>query len=360
MPVSNSTYFQLATREGFNAADSHIENTVAILNACENKKNIADEINQYIIEKKFTNTELTPTVYMLLVEKWGYTVLSRNLKASPRSAESVLQEISKWNAVDIVLVYHHPDLGEIVVNPKNPSHADFISDFRKNELVVIFAGFYGSAHTNKNNDASLAELACKKCVDVLEGNKTATPVSLTKGSFGFKSDKSVKPALKAAGTSVNKKSAGTKNASKAAGTSGAKKSAAPDAGQNGAAQTAYQDEAVSLSSNKLRKMSPILSVPVTNELFHNGNVEAWKRIIESYNSKYPDLQINVYYEGERIIDINTLFKWGKVKHGSSIQFAVLGEDIQDVAKLKRYFMQGASNQFEAFLRNAPGTILKLF
>jgi len=102
------------------------------------------------------------------------------------------------------------------------------------------------------------------------------------------------------------------------------------------------------------------SVVVSNELFHNGNVEAWKRIIASYNAKYPALQVFIYYEGERILDINTLFKWGKVKHGSAIQFAVSGNDIKDVAKLQRYLVQGASHQFEAFLRGQVNTVLRLF
>jgi len=49
-------------------------------------------------------------------------------------------------------------------------------------------------------------------------------------------------------------------------------------------------------------------VNVTNELFHNGNVEAWKRIIDSYRYKYPALDVLIWYEGERINDINALFK----------------------------------------------------
>jgi hypothetical protein len=68
----------------------------------------------------------------------------------------------------------------------------------------------------------------------------------------------------------------------------------------------------------------------------------------------------VFYEGERIHDINTLFKWGKVKHGSAIMIAVAGEAILDVAKLQRYLRQGASPAFEAFLRFPVNTILNLF
>jgi len=99
---------------------------------------------------------------------------------------------------------------------------------------------------------------------------------------------------------------------------------------------------------------------VTNELFHNGNVEAWKKIIQSYTTKYPGLEVYVFYEGERIHDINTLFKWGKVKHGSAILIAVAGADIKDVAKLQRYLKQGASIMFEAFLKAPVNAVLNLF
>ncbi len=101
-------------------------------------------------------------------------------------------------------------------------------------------------------------------------------------------------------------------------------------------------------------------IPVTNELFHNGNVEAWKKIIQSYTTKYPGLEVFVFYEGERIHDINTLFKWGKVKHGSAIMISIAGDDIRDVAKLQRYLKQGASHMFEAFLKAPVNTVLNLF
>jgi hypothetical protein len=107
-------------------------------------------------------------------------------------------------------------------------------------------------------------------------------------------------------------------------------------------------------------MTPRYAVVVQNELFHNGNVEAWKRIVASYKAKYPALEVFIYYEGERILDINSLFKWGKVKHGSAIEFAVAGNEIKDVAKLQRYLAQGASNMFEAFLKGSVSSVLRLF
>ncbi|MFP4638430.1 MAG: hypothetical protein ACLFM6_08315, partial [Spirochaetaceae bacterium] len=111
---------------------------------------------------------------------------------------------------------------------------------------------------------------------------------------------------------------------------------------------------------KKRRITPKYSVLVTNELFHNGNVEAWKKIIESYKAKYPDLDVLIWYENERINDLNSLFKWGKVKHGTPIMFSVVGEDIKGVSKLQRYLYEGASPRFEAFLKGGVGRTLDLF
>ena len=92
---------------------------------------------------------------------------------------------------------------------------------------------------------------------------------------------------------------------------------------------------------------------------HNGNVEAWKKIIESFNDKHPDLQVVIFFEGEVINDINALFKWGKVKHGDPIMFQVVGENIRSVSKLQKYLFEGASPRFEQFLKVDVGRILNL-
>jgi len=146
-------------------------------------------------------------------------------------------------------------------------------------------------------------------------------------------------------TSSGKATAGKTTAGKTAGSKAAAGKAAAPAGKAPAGKA---------------RMTPQYSIVVRNELFHNGNVEAWKRIVASYNASHPGLKVFIYYAGEAITDINTLFKWGKVKHGSTIEFAVAGNDIKDVAKLQRYLEQGASPQFEAFLKGPPNSIMKLF
>ncbi len=346
-----------------------------LLKCSQSGENIADKVTSLIVKKEFVENQSAKIVYDVLVSNWHYAAISHNLKSVSIDPEKINAEMAKWKCADIVMAYHHPDLGIQIINPKNPAHKELMADFRKNELVVVYAGYLG-----KKDADTVCEAVLSKASDLLRGKSCKVPESLLKGSYGFKKAKSEQKADSKKGTTPKPASKVTSGSSPKTESA---KTAAPFSFSS-QTKTAQQTPAKSSITGKapvkaaapapaptpqrsapagnpsLRKMTPMISIPVTNELFHNGNVEAWKRIIASYQSKYPDLQIFVYYDGERITDINSLFKWGKVKHGSCIQFVVVGENIQDVAKLKRYFTQGASNMFEAFLQGAPGTILRLF
>ena len=109
-----------------------------------------------------------------------------------------------------------------------------------------------------------------------------------------------------------------------------------------------------------KKMTPKYSVQVSNELFHNGNVEAWKNIIESYTTKHHNLGVHIFHDGQRVNNINALFQWGKVKNGDVILFSVEGEEFKDISKLKRYLYEGASNRFETYIKKDINKVLQLF
>ena len=408
--------------------------TVEKLMTCPAQKvHIADAVNELVLKKEISVADIPSIMFKILVENWNYSAVSYNLESNAFNADQIISDFAKWKAIDIVFMYHHPDLGAIVINPKNPAHKEYISDFRKNEMLVVFTGY-----TGKKSADELCALANKKSIDLAYGRKCSGTEKLLKGSYSFKKDAKFDDSV------VTESVPGNPKAVRVASKNGVKNNVVvkpgklversyeqknaffiggktnPDnpkwtyakyasdmknqpkdsnstvatvpqssgtfsfAKQNQAVQkalptpetsavsetTSVQSEVTSQPQNEeqtpvqnpnsIKKMSPMLSVVVTNELFHNGNVEAWKRIMNSYTTKYPDLQIWIYYEGEKITDINALFKWGKVKHGSCIQFVVVGEEIKDVPKLKRYFTQGASPMFEAFLQGAPGTVLNLF
>ncbi len=356
MVEPSSFYNRLSNREGFNASVRHIQSTLDLLDSCGTKKNLADEINALLEEKEILSESVSAAANMLLVEKWGYRNVSRNIADVPSDPAALVAEISKWKALDIIFGYHHPDLGFIVINPKNPDSISILGGLRRNELLIVYAG----TPEDKKVPAELLDTVIELCFRLIENRSCKVPPALRTGPFVFVAPKPVKSAAKKK-VSAAPRNSGAKKAQSEVNAHGVKVKPVV-ATSTGYSYSAGQ-EAVSAQSTAApgrARMSSLVSVSVTNELFHNGNVEAWKRIIRSFNAKYPDLQVNVYYDGERIVDINTLFKWGKVKHGSVIQFSVSGDNIQDLAKLSRYFRQGASPSFEAFLHGSPDTVMNLF
>lgn len=333
-------YVPLATKQGFNASVAHIQNALSLLDTCNVKNNIADEIGILLENKELTNEEIPAFLSVILLDMWGYKVVSKNLHEINGLSTDIISETAKWKGVDIVVGYHHPDLGFLVINPKNPANASLFETLKKNELLNIYVG-----KQNKGAmEAPVAEAVFKAFFNLLEGARPSIPAKLLNGPFVFTAPKAKKQPV-AERKRKTAKVPTTAKAKSAASAVQAKQAAAPAPMQ------------VPAGKNRISQQ---ISVVVTNELFHNGNVEAWKRIIRSYNARYPHNKVIVFYDGEQIVDINTLFKWGKVKHGSSIQFAVAGEEIKDLSKLSKYFAEGASPRFEAFLRGSPSTVLNLF
>jgi len=325
----------LSTRSGFNSAVRHIKKTMEIAGSAGNLGDIIYELD----DDELTSNKIGLLLRMLLVDKLGYKTASINLHDTVKDLTALSKEFSKWSGIDLVAAYYHPELGLLIANPKVAEELAGFGDMRKRELLVIYAGLQGK-ETNETCQKA-AEIALR----LFEGSKIAAPAGAAKGKFTPK--KVSKPKKEAEPKPVKAKTASR-------GKSAAK-------GKTAAQQAPVKKPAVVQSSGGgAKKMTPRYAIVVQNELFHNGNVEAWKRIIASYKAKHPNLEVFIYYERERILDINSLFKWGKVKHGTAIEIAVAGDEIQDVAKLQRYLTQGASQMFEAFLRGPVNSVLKLF
>jgi len=337
--AENTNLEVLSTRAGFNSAVRHIKKTMEI---AENSGSNLGDIIFEMDDEELTSNRIGLILRMLLVDKLGYKSASTNLNAVVNDLPGLAKEFSKWNGVDLVAAYYHPELGLLIANPKVAEELEGFGQLRKREIMVMYAGLQGK---ETNDDCQkAADLAIK----VFEGSKVTPPAVLTKGSFTVKKVAKKKSPSE---TKVVKTKAGSGQASKAK-AAGAKTSAAPVKKETAVVQAK--------AAGGPSRMTPRYGVRVQNELFHNGNVEAWKKIIASYRAKNPSLEVFIYYENERILDINSLFKWGKVKHGTIIEFAVAGSEIQDVAKLQRYLAQGASNMFEAFLKGPVNSVLNLF
>jgi hypothetical protein len=366
MPEQVHAYDELATRDGFNRSLRHFKFITSVIGNFESKKNIADILGQALADKSIEPRQVVPTLNAILVDKYHYACRSHNMTDNFEAFDGLAATVATWKGVDMVVAYFHPELGGVVVNPKNRDHWEGVRSLKRNELVTVFAGGFAGADGDKKYETAISLL-----ITLMEGGKAKTPAVLQKGTFVFRKAAPVAapaPAAPRAARKARGRAAKPEAIDYSAVAAAAKASTAPiyptaaQAAVPAAAPTAptAAPAAPAAPSGAPKRMTPMYSIPVTNELFHNGNVEAWKKIIQSYTTKYPGLEVYVFYEGERIHDINTLFKWGKVKHGSAIMIAVAGDNIQDVAKLQRYLKQGASHMFEAFLKGQVGAILNLF
>ncbi|MDR2965036.1 MAG: hypothetical protein LBU88_04605 [Treponema sp.] len=333
--ADNANLEVLSTRSGFNSAVRHIKKTMEIAGSSGNLGDIVYEMD----DNELTSSKIGLLLRMLLIDKLGYRFASTNLSATVSDLSALAKEFAKWNGVDLIAAYHHPEMGLLIANPKVVEELAAFGELKKRELLVVYAGYQGK------DTCDNCQKAANIAINLFEGSKVTAPASIKSGRFTVKNvskpKKAAEPRAKAP------KAAKAKAVSRG----GAKAAAAP-------VKKAAAVEVKSAGGPK--RMTPRYAVVVQNELFHNGNVEAWKKIIASYRAKNTNLEVFIYYEGERILDINSLFKWGKVKHGTAIEFAVAGDDIQDVAKLQRYLAQGASQRFEAFLQGPVNSVLKLF
>ena len=297
----------LSRKAGFNTALRHFRKVTEYVKAIGGGANLADLLTDDLAEGKVQRYQVKSIVSALLVDKFEYEYISHNLDKTIEESEAIVQTLAKWNKLNIVIAYNQPQAGLLVINPKNPAHWDASIPLIRDELAIVYVGA-----TSGEADKSLLKQAAQDVIAVVYGKDVVDR------------DEYV--------------------GSKAESALAAQKAAAPKPSR----------------SSATRRMTPRYSVLVTNELFHNGNVEAWKKIIESYQDKYPGLDVLIWYEQERINDINALFKWGKVKHGTPILVSVVGENIQDVRKLQRYLFEGASPRFEAFLKGGVDRTLDLF
>ncbi len=317
----------LSSRAGFNSALRHFKTANAFAADMNDGYNLADVINRGLAEGTIQRYQVRAILNALLVEKFAYSYEAHNMAESVESVDKVIEQVANWANLQIVLAYHHPQAGLFVINPKNESHWEDALPLIKDELVVVYIG-----SPDEGLDRKMLDGAVQDFIKVLYGRTIKDKDAyLKKGRVRAPVAPQAEPEAPAQ----------------------------PEEQPEAAAQAPEQPAAPS-GGGKKRRITPRYSVLVTNELFHNGNVEAWKKIIESFKGKYPDLDVLIWYENERINDINSLFKWGKVKHGTPIMFSVVGEDIKSVSKLQRYLYEGASPRFEVFLRGGVGRTLDLF
>ncbi len=331
--MDNNALNVLGRRAGFNSALRHFKRVNQFADEVTRGVNLADVLNQALEDGVVERFQVPLALNALLVEKFGYATRAYNLRRSAEDVEKIVERVSNWNALQIVIAYHHPQAGLFTINPKDSASWEPALPLLKDELMVVYAGGVGP-----EVEAKTLEQAAEDTIALINGRNV-------KDKKGYSTEGRGPTRLARPAPRLTPEPAAEAAPAHAA-----------EAGTATATATAPPAPAV----GKKRRITPRYAVLVTNELFHNGNVEAWKKIIESYKAKHPGLDVLIWYENERINDINSLFKWGKVKHGTPIMVSVVGDEIKNVAKLQRYLYEGASPRFEVFLRGGVDRVLDLF
>ncbi len=303
----------LSRKSGFNAALRHFKRVTGFIGPITKGANLADLLSAAVENGDIERSQMAPAVSALLVDKFGYRYRSANAPRTVEDAGAIAERIAEWSAIQVVITYEHPQAGLFVINPKKQASWDSALPVLRDELVVVYVQSLEDSASEKVLDQALNDV-----YRLINGEDVKTKKA-------YVSDRAPAPQPAAPTT----------------------RGPAPPAGGD-------------VGTSTKRRMTPRYSVVVTNELFHNGNVEAWKRIIASYRQKHPSLDVLIWYDNERINDINALFKWGKVKHGTPILVSVVGDNMKDVSKLQRYLFEGASPRFEMFLKGGIDQPLDLF
>ncbi len=311
-------FSSLSTRTSFNKVLRHLVSVSGLIEAIDKNENLADHLNGMLEAGQIQKNQVGAIVNVILNSRLQLPYKSKNMEESVSSFLHLVTSFSRWNGVSLTLVYYHPTLGQLLVNPASEDHWASVQELKKDELIVVYA-------RSRDGKRETAEKAIDAFYSLLSGK-------IPEEAPGFIDTSAPEPKPEPKPEPQAAPQSGPQKAAPAA--------AAPPAGK--------------------RNITPKYSVQVTNELFHNGNVEAWKNIIESYEAKHVGNKVIVYHEGELIQDLNSLFKWGKVKHGGVIMFQVAGAQIKGVSRLQKYLHEGASSRFEAFMKHDINKVLNLF
>ena len=263
-------------------------------------KNLADLLHNWDRESIDFKSRLPILIRTLLVDTFQYRFLSFNLPDIVPDIKTTFEQLNRLKDFNVVLAFTISTSDLELINPNNPEQIKITGVSYSRKLAVA----YVKAKSEQNSDME---------AQILEGIR----IGLTKNQPADDSNLSKKNIAKA------------------------------------------DQLAQSVKSRRI-KVTPQYGVSVTNELFHYGNVEAWYNIIESYHSTHPDTEVMIFHRGQRIYRIYSLFGWGKIKFGDAVFFAVAGNELKDVAKLKKYLSEAASPRFQPYIKKNVNAPLKLF
>jgi hypothetical protein len=351
-------YASLSTRAGFNKSLGHFRMVSGLISRLDKGGNLAELLDDLEKNKGLQKSQIGPILNAVVIDRMDYRSHSFNLPIDSSQFDKIQEATAKWNKFDLLVAYHHPQLGISLINPKNKAQWDALQEINREELVVSYI------KARREQDREQEQEALEALKDLIIGREVQGTDKFHDPELERKAAPPPPPPGPAAAAPQAPALPRISPDVAAAASTPPAAAPAPPSGPPAQAEAAAAPEAPAAApaagGGGKKRVTPKYSVQVTNELFHNGNVEAWKNIVESYKAKHAGLEVHIFHDGQKVNNINALFKWGKVKNGDVILFSVAGEEIKGVAKLQRYLFEGASLRFEKYLKKDVNKILNLF
>ena len=339
MQTKMNNRLNLFSLSGFNDSVNYLQTAIMIHKYLIAGCNFSDIINA--LGSKVGSEHIPYLIKIFLVEKLQYKFVSFNLKREVADFSYLRKRLVNYNQVNSNIIYYNTLLGYKCLNPLRDKDWDGLT-MENDSLVTLFA-------TTKKELQDFLGRYFTKVEDIFIGAIELEDIQALIGEV------SIIKSLK-----VAKEEILSKNIKMVPVTKQKQQVSSEESNKFITLEKTIEKKKKVKKKSKDLKMTPKYSIQVTNELFHNGNVEAWKNIIQSYSIIYPDIEVLVFHQGAKVVNLNSLFKWGKVKNGDIILFCLVGENFQSIAKLQRYLFEGASNRFNRYLKKDINKPLELF
>ena len=341
-------YLPFCNKYDYNKSLRHFRLITSIVERMNDGENLADIVKELDDDdvESMDDDRVISILNVLLISKYEYKSSSINLPMVLSSVNEIYRKIAACNTVDIILSYNHPVIGACLLNNVNSSLWSQFSEFGKGDYVIFFVKAFEERFVPFEKD-------------VIGGLRKLFEGDLSQDFNQFHDAVFEDRGKKIAQDGDSKASPLISDNNEKNGDLYTEKISEKKEFKKGSAAGNVVDNESQKNSGSL-KITPKYSCQVTNELFHNGNVEAWKNIIESYQISHEGIKVLIYHNGEKINNINTLFKWGKVKNGDVILFSLAGSNFKNISKLQKYLYEGASNRFQKYLKKDIHSSLELF
>jgi hypothetical protein len=159
----------LSTRSGFNTALRHFKVVNKFIKGVTRKQNLADMLNEALDDKVIEQYQIGVILNALLVDKFEYYTKSFNINESvTANLPAIAGILEEWTKVDIILSYFHPQLGQIIINPKDEESWEQVDSFKEHEYAVLFVGDFSD-----EIDEKLASQCADAIIKLIHGGKVS-------------------------------------------------------------------------------------------------------------------------------------------------------------------------------------------